>query len=193
MIRDDLSTKLIHFTKGNLEQAIEKFTSIISEGRLKGGTGGIKGGHRCVCFTESPIGKFPYIFATTNGDKFPYAAFGVMVDKAWLFAQRGRPVIYQPDDEYQKLPDHMKWRHKSYDPVAGVDFTWEREWRINVGELPLDPKQTTIIVPKRQYEAELIGKHTNWQGIVSAEFGAPIAKPYPWHFICLEDLGVSFE
>jgi hypothetical protein len=33
---------------------------IAAEGRLRGGSGFIKGGYRCVCFTETPISEISY-------------------------------------------------------------------------------------------------------------------------------------
>jgi hypothetical protein len=56
---------------------------------------------------------------------------------------------------------------KTYDPIKEIDFTWEREWRIETNELPLHQKETTVIIPSRQYEAKLSGKHISWQRMKS--------------------------
>jgi len=116
-----------------------------------------------------------------------------MVDKSWLYQQGGRPVIYQSDEEYYQLPDSHKYRHKVYDPLKGIDFTWEREWRIHTNELILDPSETTVIVPNRGWVENFKQEH-----IDSIESDIMIFKKdawmmidkYPWHFIALEDLGV---
>jgi len=97
MIRDDLSNNLIHFTKGTDQEAADIFLKIISESRLLGGTGFIRGSYHCVCFTESPIGKLAHILANRRAYDFNYAPFGVMVDKLWLWTRGGRPVIYQSE------------------------------------------------------------------------------------------------
>ncbi len=196
MIRDDLSNKLIHFTRGDAEQAITNFNSILSQKKLIAGTRDIKGSFKCVCFTESPIAKFSYILANPKVHNFPYAPFGIMVDKVWLFEKGGRPVIYQPDEDYNLLENSIKYRHKTYDPLKGIDFTWEREWRINVDELQLEPTQTTVIVPNRKYSDELVKIHNNStkrQGIVFGADAWIFIKGFPWHFIALEDLGVKCE
>ncbi len=70
MIRDDLSNKLIHFTKGTPEEAANSFFSIISQKKLIGGTGYIKGSFTCICFTESPITKIPYVFSDPEKPAF---------------------------------------------------------------------------------------------------------------------------
>ena len=194
MERDDLSNKLIHFTKGEPEEAVANIRSILKQSKLIGGSGFIKGGYRCVCFTESPIGKFPHLFSDENPLKFPYAPFGIMVDKKWLWERGGRPVIYQSDEEYKLLHEQQRWRHKIYDPLGGVDFTWEREWRINVDELVLDPSKATVIVPNRFYIEKIKKTHSNQIQVAVINLGeeaAGFVKPLPWHFIALEDLGVK--
>ncbi|MBN1254682.1 MAG: hypothetical protein JXA50_05350 [Deltaproteobacteria bacterium] len=195
MERDDLSSKLIHFTKGDQKEAVANIRSILNQSKLVGGSGFIKGGYRCVCFTESPIGKFPHLFSDENPVKFPYAPLGIMVDKTWLWERGGRPVIYQSDEEYNLLHEQQRWRHKIYDPLVGIDFTWEREWRIKVDELDLDPSKTTVIVPKRLYIEQIKTTHSKRiQGVVLSlgEEAAGFVEPLPWHFIALEDLGVRF-
>lgn len=196
MIRDDLSNKLIHFTKGTPEEATVAFRSIIKEEKLRGGTGFIKGGFKCVCFTESPIAKFPHILASPKAFDFPYAPLGIMVSKLWLYKQGGRPVIYQPDEEYDDLNDNQKYRHKRYEPDKNIDFTWEREWRIKTDSLRLDPYETTLIVRGRSWEKELFQDHADIQRsaiMALGDVGASYIEPCLWHFIVLEDLGVKVD
>ncbi len=111
--------------------------SIIRERRLIAGNYMIRGGYRCVSFTEAPIEAFIDGFVR----QFPftrYSRFGVMFDKSWVFELGGRPVIYQPEIEFNILPEELRWRHVRYEPGAeqAKDFTWEREWRMNCDELP---------------------------------------------------------
>ena len=195
MIRDDLSDKLIHLTRGpTYDDAAKVFSAILEEKRLLGGTGCIKGDFRCVCFSEAPISQLSRILANPMAHGMRYMPFGVMVSKAWLFDIGGRPVIYQPDSEYDLLHDDQKYRHVRYEPANDVDFTWEREWRILTDELPLDPDVTTVVVPNRDWERRILSPHEGkiWR---SAALGmAPMPSgsiKQPWHFIALEDLGVA--
>jgi len=169
-VRGDLSTKLIHLIRGNTAAEVkEKFASILKFRELRGGAGFIKGGYRCVCFSEAPLS----VLSQMLGDEdMRYAPLGVIVSKVWLFQRGGRPVIYQTDAERDLLPEDIRYRHVRYEP-DDVDFTWEREWRIRTDALPLDPEQTTIAVPSRRW-VDAFGD----QG---------------WHFLVLDDLGVKAE
>ncbi len=208
MIRDDLSNKVIHFTRGSgkkhskefIKMANENFYKIITSGMLLGSVKNIRAGCKCICFTESPISKFPYIFDVPD---FCYAPLGVMVDKSWLFEKGGRPVIYQPDMEYDCLSKSKKYRHKVYDPTKGIDFSWEREWRIATDKLHLDDTKTTYIVPNRKWEDDFKNRHTSrikgsLRGKMIYGTGGKeeiIKSVYSlrWHFIVLEDLGINVK
>jgi hypothetical protein len=195
MIRDDLSHKLIHLTRGpTYDDAAQVFTKILEEKRLLGGTGCIKGGFRCVCFSEAPVSKLSQILANPMAHGMRYKPFGVMVDKAWLFEHGGRPVIYQTDSEFALLHDEQKFRHVRYEPTNNIDFTWEREWRIHTDALPLAPEATTVVVPNREWERKILEVHEQkiWRRAALGMVGMPMAViKSPWHFITLEDLGVS--
>ena len=194
MIRDDLSDKLIHLTRGpTYDDAAQVFSAILEEKRLVGGTGCIKGSFQCVCFSEAPISKLSQILANPMAHGVRYMPFGIMVDKTWLFDQGGRPVIYQSDAEFELLHDDQKYRHVRYEPKNNIDFTWEREWRICIDELRLAPDVTTVVVPNREWEREILKPHEGkiWRRAAAGHGGIPsgLIKP-PWHFIVLEDLGV---
>ena len=88
MNRDDLSSKLVHLTKGTWVEASVTFQNIINEKRLKGGSGGIKDNFQCVCFSEAPISKLSVILANRSELGFRYAPFGVMVDKEFPVSTR---------------------------------------------------------------------------------------------------------
>lgn len=163
--RRDIGNLLIHLTRTPERPiAIERsgrtlsasprnvLEKIASDGRILGGSEFIKGGYRCVCFTEAPIAEIPTIVrlardAAEISLRPRYEPYGVAVPKEWLFARGGRPVIYQSEDEFLHLPEEMRYRHVRYEP-GNVDFTWEREWRIQTDDLVLDPKSTLFIMPK---------------------------------------------
>jgi hypothetical protein len=198
VIRDDLSDKLIHLTRGDSDQqAAETFLKILDERRLRGGTGCIKGSFCCVCFSEAPISKLGHILAAPGAHGMRYSPFGVMVSKSWLFARGGRPVIYQSDREFKLLHADQQYRHVRYEPADEgyqVDFTWEREWRIRVDELTLEPPATTVVVPTRAWEHWFMRRHqdslSNFAAVTGGFTGPDSMTDPPWHFIVLEDLGV---
>ena len=192
MIRDDLSNKLIHLTRGEWDDAANKFLSILQEKKLKGGTGCIKGAFRCVCFSEAPVAKLSHILANPSVSGFRYKPFGIMVSKEWLYSRGGRPVIYQPDSEFELLHESHKFRHVRYEPKNNIDYTWEREWRIQKDEIALEPNETTVVVPTREWEEWFQSQHTSNLGrraLLTRGFMGPSNQP--WHFVVLEDLGVS--
>ncbi|MGB7209696.1 MAG: hypothetical protein WBD27_13620 [Pyrinomonadaceae bacterium] len=195
-MRIDLSEQLIHLTRGDrLADAESSFRSIFKEKALRGSGMGIRGGHKVVCFSEAPVGVLAQLFSRPGHD-FRYRPFGVMVPKAWLFALGGRPVIYQPETEFDTLPTALQYRHVRFDtPGGNKDFTFEREWRINTDALQLDPATCTLIVPDREWDYRLRQEHDehDMKRASSAGFG-PFTRMtnYPWHVLALGDLGAAF-
>jgi hypothetical protein len=177
LVRRDLGNLLFHFTRKPDEQFIEvKFgqgnmmgmsgsaravlRKILYEGGLKG-TSGWSYGQTCVCFTEAPIQEFNSIFslveiAASEKERPRYEPYGIGVSKKWLFAQGGRPVIYEHPDNFPSFPEKEKYRFVPYDPTKGIDFTWEREWRIKTGYLRLDPRETLVVVPTSEEAFNLV-------------------------------------
>lgn len=184
MVRDDLSDRLIHLTRGtgteaskNREDAVKNLESILDSSTLKGGDGFIKGKYVCTCFSEVPVSKLPYILAHATTHHFKYEPYGVMVDKRWLFQRGGRPVIYGPEDDYNALPEDMKYRHVRFhlDEPGDVDFTWEREWRLRTDALTLDPAKVTVILPDRSARDAFANKFKDtWHYLVLSDLGVPI-------------------
>ena len=205
MIRLDLSDKLIHLIKGaTAAEALATFDQIIRDGALRGGNGTIKGPWRCVCFTETPLANLAQALSLRSAQPLRYFPAGIMVSKQWLFERGGRPVIYQPDDDYEKLHADLKWRHVRYDlsDFAPVDFTWEREWRIRTDWLPFGPGEVTLVCPTRAWIDRLIDPHTarinrEIEEIAMSMGGEQAAhyavKKFPWYYLVLEDLGVPMR
>lgn len=102
-----------------------------------------------------------------------------MVDKSWLFKLGGRPAIYGPANDYEKLPPDMQYRHVRFwlSDEYSVDHTWEREWRHKTDSLAISPKEVTIVVPTRLAKDVL---EENFKGD-------------NWHYIVLSDLGVAID
>lgn len=160
MPRADLSNDLIHWIKGDTDdEAFGILRRIVSENRLLGGNGHIKGEYTCVCFTEAPENTFHNVIGR-------YRPFGIQVSKKWAYSQGGRPVIYQEDSEYYQLPESHRWRHVRYEPnnTHPIDFTWEREWRVQTNELVLPNTEASIIIPNNSYASILEQDHYDNEG-----------------------------
>jgi hypothetical protein len=194
-MRVDLSQQLVHLTRGTLAEAEHAFRSIVEQRMLLGSSKGIRAGHKVVCFSEAPIDVLAKVFSST-GHEFRYRPFGVMVPKAWLFKQGGRPVIYQPESEFDALPEDLQYRHVRFDaPGTEKDFTFEREWRIKAEEVALDPKVCTLVVPNREWDYRLREEHDSRDmRKASALRMNPFTRisKYEWHVLALGDLGAEF-
>jgi len=160
-MRRDLSNFLIHFVSDeSLDLAYLRLRKIVKERRLIGNNRFIKGGYTCICFSEAPLNCLPG--GLLNPDYYSrYSPFGIMVTKKWLFNLGGRPAIYQSGTEYHLLPDQIKWRHVLYNPLKEppIDFTWEREWRINLDYLDFKPSNALIIVLDNSWANRLKKDH----------------------------------
>jgi hypothetical protein len=168
----------------------------LDEKKLIAGNGKIRGGYKCVCFTEAPLPALCESFA----NQIPasrYLPFGVMFDKPFVFAHGGLPVIYQPDDNFDKLDQSMRWRHVRYEPINSIpiDFTWEREWRIQCEEFCFTPNEAIIILPDytwTNYMQEIYKKNREFQiqlysSIFSDDIVAQYVEDFHWRIITLSD------
>lgn len=195
-MRVDLSEQLVHLTRGeSLVEAEAAFRNIHATRALRGSNAGIRGGHKVVCFSEAPVEVLARMFSST-GHSFRYRPFGVMVPKSWLFAKGGRPVIYQPESEYDLLPPELQYRHVRLDePNGAKDFTFEREWRIRTDVLQLDPSACTLIVPDREWDYRLREEdHERDTRNARVLMNHPFIRmsKYEWHVLALGDLGARF-
>ena len=194
--RFDISQKLIHFTSGESpEDAFDRLTAIISERRLIGGASLIRGSYKCVCFTEAPLAAFTDAFVRPYPFR-RYSQFGLMFEKSWIYDRGGRPVIYQPESDFNILPDELRWRHVRFelacDPI--IDWTWEREWRIRCDELPFSEAEAIIVVPNNQWIDALRDGHDAEQDIdvelysmvMEKEIAELWRKAFRWRVVALQ-------
>lgn len=179
--RTDIGDLIVHWTKSDPSSKNDAFTilqKILDEEKLIGGDGFIKGGYKCVCFTESPIADLVKVFtlAKLNAEKekrHRYEPFGLAIKKQWLFKKGGRPVIYSDSKTFEQLPEELRWRYVNFNPPH-IDFTWEREWRINTDTLKLDPEQCVIIVPSRFHLNKISNLYGNkWLTMPLSVLGLP--------------------
>ena len=174
-IRSDIGDVLVNWTrKYDKKPAFEILIEILKSGSLSGSGGFIKGGYKCVCFTETPLAELVKVFSVSKSINDRYEPYGIGVRKQWLFEKGGRPVIYSPEDEYRHLDDKIKWRYVKYSPPQ-IDFSWEREWRICCEKLELDPLNCVVIVPTRKHAREVTNKYgDHWFTICLSVLGLPM-------------------
>jgi hypothetical protein len=186
MQRNDISERVVHFTKGQtFEESFSTLCKILNERCLMGGNGLIKGLHSCVCFTETPVETYGKAMQKPSCPGFGrYHPFGVSISKEWLFERGGRPVIYQSDEEYADLPESHCWRHVRYEPAASIDFTWEREWRIKADLLRFEYQDVLVVLPDSSWLKKLEDLHLNHCAYDEMHygqlFGATLAYQYAW-------------
>jgi len=147
-MRPDIAYSLIHFTRGEGQNsAYESLRKIVKERRLLGSDRMIRGGYPCICFSEAPYDLLTC--GLTNSDGYGrYSGYGLIFSKQYIFDLGGRPVIYQPDCEYDMLPDSHRWRHVRFDlSDPKVDFTWEREWRVQSSAMSFTKNDLSIVLP----------------------------------------------
>lgn len=170
---------------------------ILYEGKLIG-TSGWTYGEACICFTEAPIQEFNSIFAlveiaSSENERPRYEPYGIAVSKSFLFERGGRSVIYDHPSAFDELPSSQKYRFVPYDPQQGIDFTWEREWRIKADALILDPKETLVVVPTSEEAFKLVYEYSNMEADFDRD-GSPIGAYHvpKWLAVSLELFGLSF-
>ena len=193
MIRGDLSQRLIHLTRDlNEVSGEERFKQIMESKQINGGSNDIRGGYKCICFSEAPISELGQIIAK-NDSEIRYSPFGFMFSKDYLYKIGARPVIYQSHEEYDLLNDEIKYKHVKFDLSNSkkMDWSWEREWRLKTDKLIITPEDVTLIVPNRQFIEDL--KDKNYEtNIAYSIIELWAAERFDWHFIVLEDLGYDF-
>ena len=189
--RRDFSDKLVHFTKANdnYEKAYRRLTKIIQDRRIIGNSKMIRGGYRCVSFTQAPLISLRDVLVNP-GNYSRYSPFGIVIEKRWIYAKGGRPVIYQTGDEFALLPEELRWRHVTYEPnrERPIDFTWEREWRIKCDYLDIDPSYSGIIVPDSRWLQRMIAEHEEEQHFLVLEYSSVLdedlaqqcREEFPW-------------
>jgi hypothetical protein len=131
---------------------------ILHEGRLKGTANWTYGRSLCLLFrgTDSRVQFSLVELAASESERPRHEPYGVAVSKEWLFRQGGRPVIYEHPANHNALPEALKYRFVPYDPVAWIDFSWERECRIQADYLKLEPTETLVIVPSATEAFDLV-------------------------------------
>ena len=193
--RRDVSDELIHWTSGeNEEEAFQRLCKIMKERRILGTSEWIKGAYKCVCFSEAPLTSLKD--GLVNPDSYSrYSPFGIIFKKRQIFKSGGRPVIYQPIAEFEGLLEDYRWKHVTYEPNRDkpIDFTWEREWRIQCSALHFNPSYAVIVVLDKDWEKRMISEHKTEQDFKLFQYREVLddeelelyKERFPWRIIRL--------
>jgi hypothetical protein len=196
-MRADLAKHLIHFTKGrDREDAYQTLKLILQQRRLLGSARLVRGAIPCICFSEAPLTSLEHGLINDAGFS-RYAPFGLLFLKSFIFGHGGRPVFYQPEEEFDLLPEVLRWRHVRFEPTAepSIDFTWEREWRLPVAELRFQFGDVEVVLPDKAFherfiaEAEADSFHTAWAYTqVLGEIAWAYDTGNPWRTVALRKI-----
>ena len=165
--RTDLSSQVTHLTRsGEFDDdklgPVDILVRILKDGRISGSTtdkGFICGDVPATCFQDVPIyslsqnihSEEQYRLAV-EGAKVRYVGVGLMFPKPYVYAQGGRPVIYEDNERAKRLlPEDEWWRIVRFDLSDEsniVDWTHEREWRVP-GSFEFDLEQSTVLLPNK--------------------------------------------
>jgi hypothetical protein len=214
-LRRDMGNMLFHFTRARPagvsmpvpigsaplpplpvpRAAFDVLVEILAFGRLVGTSGFVKGNYQCVSFTEWPVSELPCLFAINEAllkDSLQtrYEPYGIAVRKTWLFQQGGRPVIYQPDSEFNNLPANLQWRHVRYEPPY-IDFTWEREWRVPCPELRLPTSDVLVLVRTAEEAYKITYSFSKLSSGLNPQTGTNVTYSHPtWMAVSLDLFGL---
>lgn len=164
--RSDIGMGLVHLTKANEKlSAFEVLMKILKDQKLmasgnhivKGQQRGfICGNQPVVCFQDVPLHSLSenilleqQIRADDPNSPVRYTAFGLRLDKRYVYQKGGRPVIYEKTDVAKKfLPEGEHWRIVKLDLENDkyiVDWTHEREWRVK-GDFEFELDKVEILL-----------------------------------------------
>lgn len=161
-VRKDISKYLFHWCKSNLNddeadnEAFKSLLNILQSEIIHGSNSHTEHGDHVVCFSETPF------IEVLNGNFKRYKPFGVAFSKKEIFSLGGRPVIYQSEEDKFETPEHMLWRHVTYNPLSSTDwrdFSWEREWRLKAEILDLNSIKAVIVVPNNKWKKNMLAHY----------------------------------
>ncbi|MGE3758172.1 MAG: hypothetical protein AB7H97_10465 [Pseudobdellovibrionaceae bacterium] len=166
----DYSKYLFHFTKPQpvwdnpndfigrrrigTTSAFDILKGTLTDGHLRGRA--VLANEVCVCFSETSLEEILWLMSLPEWDHNRYTYYGVCVPKDWAYRYGGRPVIYQHADERPHLNASNMFRHNRFEPTGDIDFSWEREWRVKIDVLNLDPEITTAVCLKPSEAHEIM-------------------------------------
>ena len=188
-VRKDITSFVFHFVRR--QDPLEALRAILKEGYIRGGVYP-PGSDSVVCFTEAPLAEVIRqngILEAHGYDRL--SLWGIGFKKDQVFGQGGLPVIYQPRTLYERLPPELRWRHVDFDPGHGIDFTWQREWRVQTEQFALAEVETILVVPdvtafvKDLWEIRVDAEYEDGELVL---YGGAVPK---WDFIPIDNVDLS--
>ena len=165
--RSDMVTRLAHLTRGRSdEEAFETLWKILNDKKLiANDLKGINiGKSKVCCFQEIPllsIAENLQYEDSINCNGVRYSPFGIRILKGTFFQNGGRPVVYGNTEELKNcVPPCEYWRLVKMDLSDTsnlVDWSHEREWRINK-DYPFEYAEIEILVATPEYYRKLVQK-----------------------------------
>ena len=145
-VRRDLTDYCFHFLRRDPDPVVTLGT-ILRNGYLEGRS------YRpvtvpTICFTDAPLAEFiqqDQVLESLSYERLSLWGFGFR--KSDLFRKGARPVIYQHPNEFSLLDPSIRWRHVDFEP-SKVDFTWQREWRLQTDRLPFTAQEVVLVIPE---------------------------------------------
>ena len=175
--RSDLSSSLVHLTKGRVINgqklsAVDVLIKILLDQKIIGSDPNeafIHGDKRAVCFQDAPLYSiaqniaFEKQYRRENPDtRYRYSGCGLMFSKSHIYKKRGRPVIYDSPKEAKSYikDENERWRIVALDLSDDnkiIDWTHEREWRVP-GDLTFELRNVAVILDNKSSYKEFVSK-----------------------------------
>ncbi|HIF32401.1 MAG TPA: hypothetical protein EYQ75_12180 [Planctomycetaceae bacterium] len=146
----ELSTGQLDCLLGGVELGCsspgDTLKKIIHDKRIYGSSKAIRGGHRVVCFSSTPLHELANLHEFRRGrQRWDFSPFGIWIDRQWLVHRGARPVVYGDDTVWEQLPSPDRpWfqcrgngARTGAGAGVGADWTRENEWRVS-GDVSLD-------------------------------------------------------
>ncbi len=189
-IRKDLSNWLWHFVRRGENEA-DILKKIINEKQILSSIDYLTK-EEVICFTEAPLSESirqNNFLIESNYNRL--SLFGIGFQRRWLFQRNALPVIYQPNSMLNSLPQNQRWRHVELDLKKPVDFTWQREWRLQTTSIQFTEQDVILVVPDTDYL-----KDTLWRLEVDVECKYGETSYYGgyfknWNFIPIEHVDIK--
>lgn len=160
-VRHDLSDWVWHFTRRD-GKPFETLKEIVDQGYILGSKDRFCD-QTAVCLTEMPITEAIRQSALLGQQMYNrFSDYGIGFRKPWIASNGGLPVIYQPGKLRTELSSSSQWRHCEMDFDKGIDFSWQREWRVPTDRLAFSQTDDVIIVVRNEQEAMEIATD-NWE------------------------------
>ncbi|MDF1659627.1 MAG: hypothetical protein P1U58_18560 [Verrucomicrobiales bacterium] len=184
--RNDLSDYLWHFCRED-KQTKTTLLSILDQKVIRAAKDP-GSGEKVVCFTEAPLEEMRRQAPQLRKAMYNrFSLFGIGFRRDFVFKNGGLPVVYQPAVQLNSLPADYRWRHVEFDLQQGIDYTWQREWRIK-GDLDFREASTraTVVVPDAgDFVGELFDIEDDGDVVDKEPVSTPFVRVY-WNFVSLD-------